>query len=89
MGGMEPAESLLRQDLELAERIDDRRGVADSWAWLSAVYRNTGRGAEAMDAWMNSPGHRDNLLRTGWTHTGIGVHEGAGGSWWTQVFISR
>ena len=45
--------------------------------------------AQAMDAWMNSTGHRDNILRAGWTHTGIGVHEGSGGSWWTQVFVSR
>lgn len=53
------------------------------WASWSAT------AAQAVEAWMNSPGHRDNILRTGWTHTGIGVHEGSGGSWWTQVFISR
>ena len=45
--------------------------------------------AEAMEAWMNSSGHRANILRTGWTEMGIGVHQGAGGSWWTQVFVTR
>jgi len=53
------------------------------WASWSAT------SVQAMEAWMNSPGHRDNILRQGWTHTGVGLHEGPGGSWWTQVFISR
>lgn len=44
---------------------------------------------QAMDAWMSSTGHRENIQRAGWTHTGIGVHESAGGSWWTQVFVGR
>ncbi len=45
---------------------------------------------DAMDGWMNSTGHRENIQRAGWTHTGIGVRDqGSGGSWWTQVFISR
>lgn len=39
-----------------------------------------------MVAWMNSPGHRDNILREGFTHLGIGVHDN-GSIWWTQVFL--
>lgn len=42
-----------------------------------------------MAAWMDSDGHRANILRTSFTHIGIGVHAPQGGSvWWTQVFLT-
>lgn len=40
-----------------------------------------------MTAWMNSDGHRANILRDGYTHIGIGVHSN-GSIWWTQVFLT-
>ena len=39
-----------------------------------------------MDAWMNSPGHRANILNCSYQRLGVGVHEGTGGPWWTQDF---
>lgn len=43
--------------------------------------------AEAvMEAWMNSPGHRANILNCDFTTLGVGVHLGEGGPWWTQDF---
>jgi len=39
-----------------------------------------------MDAWMNSPGHRANILNCDYTTLGVGVHFGSGGPWWTQDF---
>jgi uncharacterized protein YkwD len=39
-----------------------------------------------MDAWMNSPGHRANILNCDFKTLGVGVHFGAGGPWWTQDF---
>ncbi|MBI9113554.1 CAP domain-containing protein [Sanguibacter sp. YZGR15] len=37
--------------------------------------------------WMNSPGHRANILRSTFTHVGIGYHVAPDGSAWaTQVF---
>jgi uncharacterized protein YkwD len=39
-----------------------------------------------MDAWMNSPGHRANILNCGYKSLGVGVHFGPGGPWWTQDF---
>ncbi|GAA3763419.1 CAP domain-containing protein [Streptomyces tremellae] len=39
-----------------------------------------------MDAWMNSEGHRANILNCDYTRLGVGVHEGPGGPWWTQDF---
>lgn len=43
--------------------------------------------AEAvMDAWMNSEGHRANILNCDFKTLGVGVHLGSGGPWWTQDF---
>ena len=42
--------------------------------------------AAVMDAWMNSAGHRANILDCDLTRLGVGVAEGAGGPWWTQDF---
>ncbi|MEU0145025.1 CAP domain-containing protein [Streptomyces sp. NPDC006288] len=39
-----------------------------------------------MDAWMNSDGHRANILNCDYRTLGVGVHLGAGGPWWTQDF---
>jgi uncharacterized protein YkwD len=39
-----------------------------------------------MDAWMNSPGHRANILNCDYKTLGVGIHFGTGGPWWTQDF---
>lgn len=39
-----------------------------------------------MDAWMNSDGHRANILNCDYTTLGVGVELGSGGPWWTQDF---
>jgi uncharacterized protein YkwD len=42
--------------------------------------------AAVMEAWMNSPGHRANILNCDFKTLGVGVHYGSGGPWWTQDF---
>jgi uncharacterized protein YkwD len=42
--------------------------------------------AEAMADWMDSSGHRDNILDCELRTLGIGLAEGPGGPWWTQLF---
>ncbi len=44
--------------------------------------------AAVMAAWMASPGHRTNILDCGLTRLGVGVAQGPGGPWWTQLFGS-
>ncbi|MFG2559453.1 CAP domain-containing protein [Streptomyces sp. NPDC048496] len=39
-----------------------------------------------MDSWMNSKGHRANILNCDYKTLGVGVHFGSGGPWWTQDF---
>lgn len=42
---------------------------------------------EVVKGWMNSPGHRQNILTADFTHIGIGYD--ANGNYWTQQFISK
>ncbi|WP_396334475.1 CAP domain-containing protein [Alkalihalobacillus sp. MEB130] len=42
---------------------------------------------EVVQAWMNSEGHRANILNGSFTHIGVGYHEN--GHYWTQMFISK
>ncbi|KAF4662066.1 hypothetical protein FOZ61_002739 [Perkinsus olseni] len=45
--------------------------------------------ATTVDGWMNSPGHRKNLLTPGFSHCGIGCAYGRDGSLWvTQLLVS-
>ncbi|MET8879866.1 CAP domain-containing protein [Streptomyces rubiginosohelvolus] len=39
-----------------------------------------------MEGWMNSEGHRANILNCDYKTIGIGIHEGSGGPWWVQNF---
>jgi len=42
---------------------------------------------EVVKGWMNSPGHRQNILSSSFTHIGIGYD--ANGHYWTQQFIGK
>lgn len=44
--------------------------------------------AEVVTAWMNSPGHRANILNTSYTQLGVGLAKSSSGvCYWTQMFI--
>jgi uncharacterized protein YkwD len=50
--------------------------------------------AEVMESWMNSPGHRRNILSPKYTHLGVGLARGAWNErqdciYWVQVFLGR
>ena len=42
---------------------------------------------EVMNAWMNSPGHRANILSAQFTGMAVGVVQYQGVSYWVQIFI--
>ncbi|WP_205091487.1 SafA/ExsA family spore coat assembly protein [Thalassobacillus pellis] len=45
---------------------------------------------EVVNGWMNSPGHRKNILNGNMTHIGVGYAEGGSyGTYWTQMFIQK
>jgi uncharacterized YkwD family protein/spore coat assembly protein SafA len=43
-----------------------------------------------MKSWMNSPGHKKNILSPNFTHIGVGYAKGGSyGHYWTQQFMSK
>lgn len=42
---------------------------------------------QVVQAWMNSEGHRANILNSSFTHIGVGYV--ADGNYWTQQFIQK
>ncbi|MFD7181879.1 CAP domain-containing protein [Streptomyces sp. NPDC056637] len=50
------------------------------------IARGQANAQSVMDSWMNSPGHRANILNCDYKTLGVGVHFASGGPWWTQDF---
>ena len=45
---------------------------------------------QMMVMWMNSPGHRANILNPSFTHVGIGATKASSGRWYgVQDFVTR
>ncbi|MEU6865133.1 sigma-70 family RNA polymerase sigma factor [Streptomyces sp. NPDC046876] len=69
-----------------------KRTTAAGYRW-STYGENIARGQQTpesvMDSWMNSSGHRANILNCSFKDIGVGIHEGPGGPWWTQNFGAR
>jgi RNA polymerase sigma factor (sigma-70 family) len=66
-----------------------QRITAAGYKW-STYGENIAKGQQTpeavMDSWMNSPGHRANILNCSFKDIGVGIHNGSGGPWWTQDF---
>ncbi|MFG2460174.1 CAP domain-containing protein [Streptomyces sp. NPDC048523] len=59
----------------------NRRSIGEN---IACGQRSAG---EVVEGWMNSPGHRANILKPGFTHIGIGFAGGGpAGTYWTQLF---
>lgn len=65
--------------------------IRDHGVSYSAAGENIAQGqstpAQVVESWMNSEGHRKNILSENFTHIGIGYNEQ--GHYWTQMFISK
>jgi uncharacterized protein YkwD len=62
----------------------EARGYSDPSAENIAMGQQTPQ--SVVDAWMNSPGHRANILNCSSKAIGVGVEFGPAGPWWTQDF---
>ncbi|MFE3499290.1 CAP domain-containing protein [Kitasatospora sp. NPDC059146] len=63
--------------------------VGYRWStWGENIARGQSDPAAVMESWMNSPGHRANILNCDFKQLGVGVRTGANGPWWTQVFAA-
>ncbi|GGS21374.1 hypothetical protein GCM10010252_70710 [Streptomyces aureoverticillatus] len=69
-----------------------KRITAAGYQW-STYGENIARGQQTassvMNSWMNSEGHRANILNCSFKEMGVGIQQGDGGPWWTQVFGAR
>jgi len=63
----------------------ERAGYLGWNAWGENVAWNQSDVAQVMYAWMNSSGHRANILSGSFTHVGVGRAD-SNGPYWTQVF---
>ncbi|WBB62803.1 CAP domain-containing protein [Streptomyces sp. WMMC500] len=59
-------------------------GIADLGG--ENIARGQANAQSVMDAWMNSEGHRANILNCDFRTLGVGAHFADGGPWWTQNF---
>lgn len=66
------------------DRIRDA-GFAPIGSWGENIAAGQRTAAEVMAGWMDSPGHKANILTCAYTHIGVGF---AGGHW-TQAFASH
>lgn len=58
------------------------RGSGENIAWGQKTPE------QVMEGWMNSPGHRANILNANYTSIGVGYHQNAAGiNYWSQLFI--
>jgi len=60
------------------------RGGAQSWGGGENVARGQRSAVSVMNAWMNSAGHRANILNSRYKNIGVGLSDS--GFYWTQVF---
>ena len=61
-----------------------------AWGWGENVGAGQPSASHVMSAWMNSPGHRDNILNGSFKEIGVGLAYSAGGTpYWTMVLASQ
>ncbi|MGM8215944.1 CAP domain-containing protein [Bacillaceae bacterium W0354] len=66
----------------------DAYGV-DYWAAGENIAKGHRSPEQVMEGWMNSEGHRANILQENFTHLGVGFVKKGGTYYWTQMFIGK
>ncbi|MFE7515579.1 CAP domain-containing protein [Streptomyces sp. NPDC057540] len=65
-------------------------GAGYAWStWGENIHRGPKTPERAMADWMDSPGHRANILNCSFKDIGVGVTLAANGPWWVQDFGAR
>lgn len=81
---------LLGSDLPTVQTRADYSGYANYRAWGENIAYGYNTAQAVVTAWMNSPGHRANILSTTFTEIGVGLARNAQGViYWTQEFGTR
>jgi len=78
-----------RPDGRKFSTVFDDLGITRGWAGEN-LYRGPATPEKAMQGWMDSEGHRDNILDENFTAIGVSVYQGQDGKlYWTQLFIEE
>ncbi|MER5208025.1 CAP domain-containing protein [Streptomyces sp. NPDC002825] len=78
------------QNPEGRDAGDRITGAGYTWStWGENIHRGPKTPARAMADWMDSPGHRANILNCSFKDIGVGVTLAANGPWWVQDFGAR
>ena len=89
-----------KRAIEISYKFSHSRPNGASWEQLLEEYNihwracaeNIAYGQESaeevMTSWMNSPGHRANILGNNYEYIGIGVYQKNGTLYWTQDFLT-
>ncbi|MGJ6962224.1 CAP domain-containing protein [Streptosporangium sp. G11] len=64
-------------------------GFSPMRAWAENIAMGQRTPAEVVTAWMNSSGHRANIMNCAYTHLGVGVANSSRGIYWTQNFAKH
>ncbi|QYC41644.1 Cysteine-rich secretory protein family protein [Nonomuraea coxensis DSM 45129] len=73
---------------DMVDRIKATGFTGSAWAENIAMGQRTA--AEVVEGWMNSDGHRRNIMNCSYTHIGVGAaRNGQGQLYWTQDFARR
>ncbi|MEZ7128927.1 CAP domain-containing protein [Nonomuraea sp. AD125B] len=73
---------------DMVDRIRATGFTGSAWAENIAMGQRTA--AEVVKGWMNSDGHRENIMNCAYTHIGVGAAKnGQGPLYWTQDFARR
>ncbi len=58
------------------------------WTWIGEnIAEGYSTASEVMTGWMNSPGHKANILRPQFTELGVGIRQAGNGQlYWAQEF---
>ncbi|MGS2640793.1 CAP domain-containing protein [Streptosporangium sp. LJ11] len=70
---------------DMTDRIK-ASGFSPMRAWAENIAMGQRTPAEVVTAWMNSSGHRANIVNCAYTHLGVGVANSSRGIYWTQNF---
>jgi len=71
----------------IESKFPTQRSSAAENVALNKGYSSTIVAQVAVNGWINSPGHRRNLLTRNCSWCGIGVYQSSGGTWYlTQLF---
>ncbi|MEV7012715.1 CAP domain-containing protein [Streptosporangium sp. NPDC051022] len=61
-------------------------GFSPMSAWAENIAWGQRTPADVVEAWMNSEGHRRNIMNCAYTHLGVGMATSPRGPYWTQDF---